>query len=153
MPPPKVKHQDAVLEIAAQIKAYLKGKPHKVYVAPVSVRLRPQPGGRDMTVLEPDVVVVKNTSIVGENGIAGVPDMLVEVLSPSTAQYDRTIKYELYERAGVKEYWIVDTDKKIVEVFMLHDGLYMEKKTYREYETAALTVLPGCTINLQTVFE
>jgi Uma2 family endonuclease len=112
------------------------------------VRFRPQPGGRDMTVLEPDVVVVKNTSIVRENGIAGVPDMLAEILSPSTAQYDRTIKYELYERAGVKEYWIVDTDKKIAEVFILHDGLYTEKKTYREHETAALTVLPDCKIDL-----
>jgi Uma2 family endonuclease len=152
MAPPKIRHQDVVLEIAAQIKAFLKGKPHKVCVAPVSVRLFPQADGSDRTVFEPDVVVVKDMSIVGEHGIAGVPDMLVEVLSPASAHYDRTVKYDFYERAGVKEYWIVDPDKKTVTVFLLRDGKYTSK-TYQGSGTAALSVFPDCIIDLKAVFE
>jgi Uma2 family endonuclease len=152
MPPPKIKHQDVVLEIASQIKAYLKGKPHKVCVAPVSVRLFPQADGSDRTVFEPDVVVLKDTSIVGEHGIAGVPDMLVEVLSPASARYDRTVKYDFYERAGVKEYWIVDPDKKTVTVFLLRGGKYAGK-TYQGDGTAAQSIFPDCIIDLMAVFE
>jgi Uma2 family endonuclease len=152
MPPPKVKHQDAVLEIAAQVKAYLKGKPHKVCVAPIAVRLFPRLDGKDKTVFEPDVVVIKDMSIVEENGIAGVPDMLVEVLSPASALYDRTVKFNFYERAGVGEYWIVDLDQKTVSVFLLHEGKY-KHKTYQKDEKVALAVFPDCIIDLASVFE
>ena len=151
MPPPRIRHQDVVLEIAAQIKARLKKTPHKVYVAPVAVRLFPRMDGSDTTVFEPDIIVVKDTSMVGENSIAGVPDMLVEVLSPSTAHYDRTVKYGFYQKAGVKEYWIVDPDEKLVDVFLLQNGRYA-KNTYMRDETVVLTVFPHCMIDLRTVF-
>jgi Uma2 family endonuclease len=151
MPPPVIRHQDVVLEIAAQIKASLKGTPHKVYVAPVAVRLFPRPDGSDTTVFEPDVVVIKDTSIVGENNIAGVPDMLVEVLSPSTAHYDRTVKYAFYQKSGVKEYWIVDPAEKRVEAFLLRNGGYV-KKTYTRDETVTPAVFPDCMIDLRAVF-
>jgi Uma2 family endonuclease len=152
MPPPAIRHQNVVLEIATQIKAAFKGKPHKVYIAPVAVRLFPRPDGSDTTVFEPDVVVLKDTSIVGENSIAGVPDMLVEVLSPSTARYDRTVKHEFYRKAGVKEYWIVDPNERRVDVFLLRNGGYV-KKTYTRDETVTLALFPDCTIDLRTVFE
>jgi Uma2 family endonuclease len=151
MPPPAIRHQDVALEIAAQIKASFKGTPHKVYIAPVAVRLFPRPDGSDTTVFEPDVVVVKDTANVGENSIAGVPDMLVEVLSPSTARYDRTVKYAFYQKAGVKEYWIVDPDKRQVEAFLLQNGSYV-KKTYTRDETVAPVVFPDCAIDLRAVF-
>jgi Uma2 family endonuclease len=116
-----------------------------VYVAPVAVRLFSLPDGSDTTVFEPDVVVIKDTSIVG------VPDMLVEVLSPSTAHYDRTVKYGFYRKAGVKEYWIVDPDEKLVDVFLLWNGGYV-KNTYTREETVVLTVFPHCMIDLRAVF-
>jgi Uma2 family endonuclease len=123
-----------------------------VFVAPMAVRLFPRPDGSDTTVFEPDVVALKDTSIIGENSIAGVPDMLVEVLSPSTARYDRTVKYESYRKAGVKEYWIVDPHERRVDVFLLQNGKYV-KKTYTREEAVAPTVFPDCTIDLRAVFE
>ena len=90
----------------------------------------------------PDAMIVCNPDIVEEDGIHGVPDLVVEVLSPSTAKNDKFVKKALYEKYGVKEYWIVDPANKTVEIYHLIDGkfeiddLYVE---YRKNEWARMT--------------
>ena len=81
----------------------------------------------------PDIVVVCNPNIIEEDGIHGVPDLIVEILSKSTARKDRNEKFFKYEKYGVKEYWIVDPFSKSVEVYHLKDGKFEYDNTYSIY--------------------
>ncbi|MCL2350620.1 MAG: Uma2 family endonuclease [Defluviitaleaceae bacterium] len=78
----------------------------------------------------PDVSVVCNKDIIKYNGIHGAPDLIVEILSPSTVKYDRAYKKDLYEQHGVKEYWIVDPKNMTIEVHILTDGKYILDNIY-----------------------
>ncbi|MBR1398192.1 MAG: Uma2 family endonuclease [Selenomonadaceae bacterium] len=92
--------------------------------------------------LVPDVLIVCNPDIVEERGIYGTPDLVVEILSPSTARRDKIQKKSIYEKYGVKEYWIVDPFSKSVEIYLLKDGKFILDdvySTYRDYEWEALT--------------
>jgi Uma2 family endonuclease len=78
-------------------------------------------------------------------------DLVIEILSPSTARHDRIVKFCKYQEAGVREYWIVDPDTKSVTVFIRNDGQYIAS-TYDDTDTAPVSVLPGCEIKLADVF-
>ena len=142
-------HQRVSGELFGQLRDYLKGKPCEVFHAPLDVRLNAD--DRDDTVVQPDLVVICDHSKIDEKGCTGAPDMIIEVLSPSTARHDRWMKYNLYKSARVQEYWMVDPDTKIVSVNVLTAGEYVGK-AYSDTDTAPVTVLPGCTINLSDVF-
>jgi len=92
----------------------------RVFVAPIDVHL-----GRG-TLVQPDLVVLRprNGSIVGGKKLTGVPDLLVEVLSPSTRRYDRTQKRRRYERAGVRELWLVDPESRRIDQLVMRGGRY-----------------------------
>jgi Uma2 family endonuclease len=81
----------------------------------------------------------------------GAPDMVIEVSSPSTARHDRLVKFHLYQKAGVREYWIVDTDTKTIQVCILSNGKYTID-AYADTDIAPVHVLEGCTLNLAEVF-
>ncbi|MBR1730079.1 MAG: Uma2 family endonuclease [Selenomonadaceae bacterium] len=90
----------------------------------------------------PDVIIVCNPEIIEEDGIYGAPDLVVEILSPSTARNDKISKKAIYEKFGVKEYWIVDPFGKSVEVYLLKDEkleLVNVYSTYRNFEWKNLT--------------
>lgn len=132
-----------------QLYNFLKGKPCEAYAAPFTVRL-----GEDDdngSTVEPDIVVVCDRSKLDDKGCKGAPDLVVEIISPSTARIDRLIKFNKYKQAGVKEYWIVDPDTMIAQVYVLKNGQYI-LNVYGDTDTAPVTVLPGCTINLQDIF-
>ncbi|MCL2574685.1 MAG: Uma2 family endonuclease [Defluviitaleaceae bacterium] len=82
----------------------------------------------------PDISVVCNPEFVKENGIHGVPDLVVEVLSPSTAARDKVDKKNLYERFGVKEYWIIDTKSRMIEIYVLENDKYSSASIYIIHE-------------------
>jgi len=145
-------HQGVSGELFFQIKAYLAGKKCKVYSAPFSVRLFPQKNNRDDTVFEPDIVVVCDQEKLDDKGCNGPPDMVVEVVSPSTAKYDRVLKFRKYQKAGVREYWIVDPEIKTVQVNILDNGRYVSS-VYDETDKAPVSVLEGCEIDLAVVFS
>ncbi|MDR2478085.1 MAG: Uma2 family endonuclease [Treponema sp.] len=151
MSPPLRSHQRASMELSYQIRDYLEGKPCKVYAAPFAVRLSPKEDHSDDTVLEPDIVVVCDSAKLDDRGCNGPPDFVVEIVSPSTAKYDRITKFRKYQIAGVREYWIVDSDAKTVQVCILENGRYV-MSMYDETETAPIAVLPGCEIDLAAVF-
>ncbi|MBR1397892.1 MAG: Uma2 family endonuclease [Selenomonadaceae bacterium] len=79
----------------------------------------------------PDEMIVCNPDIVEENAINGTPDLIVEILSPSTAKTDKNDKFLKYEKYGVKEYWIVDPKNKSVDVYHLKEGRFMPSGTYQ----------------------
>lgn len=81
----------------------------------------------------PDFMVVCDRNKIGADGIHGAPDLVVEILSPSTAQNDRRHKKEVYERCGVKEYWIVSPGDRTVEQYLLREGKFILNQTYADY--------------------
>ena len=156
MAPPTRAHQKAVMELSAQLHAYLKGKECEVYPAPFAVRLFEQDGDRPEdvdTMVEPDISVVCDPSKLDERGCKGAPDMVVEILSPSTQRHDRFTKFCLYQRAGVREYWIVDPDIRIVQSFVLEDGRYSVKEFGAAGDKIKVNVLEDCVIDLSEVFS
>jgi Uma2 family endonuclease len=140
------------MELAGQFRDFLKGKPGKVYPAPFGVRLFPRDDKNDDTFLEPDIVVVCDTSKLDDKGCNGAPDLVVEILSPTTARHDRVVKFRKYLEAGVQEYWIVNPEEKTVQVHILDKDRYVTK-TYDETDEVPVTILPDCTIALAPIFE
>ena len=101
---------------------------------------------------EPDITVVCDSSKLDDIGCKGAPDLVIEILSPSTQRHDRLTKFNLYQRAGVREYWIIDTSSKSVQVFVLEDGRYTAKDFGTAGDKLKVNVLEDCTIDLAEVF-
>ena len=155
MAPPTRAHQEAVMELSAQLHAYLKGKKCKVYPAPFAVRLFEQDGDRPEdvdTMVEPDISVVCDPSKLDDIGCKGAPDLVLEILSPSTTRHDRFTKFNLYQRAGVREYWIVDPVNRTAAVYTLEEGAYHGAETYGPDAVVPVGVLEDCRIDLSDVF-
>ncbi len=155
MAPPTRAHQEAVTALVGQIYDCLKGKKCKVYAAPFAVRLFEEAGEdpEDVdTMVEPDVSVVCDPSKLDDIGCRGAPDFVAEVLSPSSKRHDRLVKLELYQRAGVPEYWIVDPEQKTVQVCVLDGDSYRVAALYTESEVARIRVLDNCFVDLARVF-
>ncbi|MDR1948303.1 MAG: Uma2 family endonuclease [Spirochaetaceae bacterium] len=144
-------HQEISGSLYYALRSYLEGKPCKVYAAPFAVRLNPAEDQSDDTVLEPDIVVVCDPSKLDDRGCNGAPDLVIEILSPSNTRHDRLVKFNKYRQAGVREYWIVGPEEKIVTVYVLKNGEYTAFN-YDDTGTAPVTVLPECEIDLKTIF-
>ena len=117
-----------------------------VWFAPVDVCLT------DHDIVQPDAIFISNagTAIIGEKDIQGAPDLVIEVLSGSNRRYDVRIKYELYERAGVSEYWIVDPDERAVRVFR-REGEQFQPVDAGDAITTPL--LPNFSLPLSAIFQ
>ncbi len=156
MAPPLRIHQEISNALEEQIRDFLKDKPCKMYHAPFGVRLFEEDDDdpKDVdTLVEPDITVVCDQSKLDDYGCKGAPDFIIEILSPSTARHDRFVKLNLYQRAKVREYWIVDPHNQTVEVCLLNaDGKFTVTEIYTPKDTPKVTVLPGCEINLSAVF-
>lgn len=155
MSPPKRIHQKVAGEIYRQIADYLADKKCEVYHAPFGVRLFEQDGDKPKdveTLVEPDITVVCDHNKLDDDGCKGAPDLIVEVLSPNTQRHDRLVKYNLYEQAGVKEFWLVNPVDKSIQVFLLEDGRYTPKDFGTVGDTLKVNVLDACNIDLSKVF-
>jgi Uma2 family endonuclease len=129
----------------------------RVFTAPFDVRL-PQNGEKEndkiYTVVQPDICLVCDPGKLDECGCIGAPEMIVEVLSPSTLKRDMNDKYRIYETAGVKEYWTVATKDKSVIVFLLQEnGKYAEGIVYDDKSSVPVQSLPGLEINAEELFR
>ena len=155
-PAPSRFHQQVSIELCAQLVTYLRGTPCKVYAAPFDVRL-PEGDEADeaiRTVVQPDISVVCDQSKLDDKGCKGSPDLIIEILSPSTARKDMKEKFLRYERAGVREYWIVDPDGKLVTVHRRTDtGLFGRPDVYGEEERIKVCIFDGLEVELQSVFS
>ena len=149
-PAPREIHQyvliNLIIAIGASVKKHNLGE---VYSAPTDVVLS------DLNVVQPDLLFISNErahSITPDN-IQGAPDLVVEILSPATAERDRNVKFELYAEHGVHEYWIVDPDARTITVFLLDEGAFEEVDTYSEGETLTSPMLTGFTFKLEGKFR
>ena len=150
MSAPTRMHQEILGNLHLLFGNFLKGKSCKVYLTPFDVRLNADTS--DDTVVQPDLVIVCDHSKLDDAGCKGAPDMVVEILSPSTSHKDRNIKFNTYLRSGIKEYWTIDPDAKSLAAHILKDNNYITH-AYTQEETAPVHILEGCNINLSEVFE
>ncbi|MDR3338116.1 MAG: Uma2 family endonuclease [Treponema sp.] len=150
MAPASIGHQEISGELYGQLWSFLKGKPCKVFAAP-GVRLFPRKDQSDNTMVIPDIAVVCDRSKLEKQSCNGAPDLVIEILSPSNARHDTFLKFHKYLEAGVREYWIVDPEEKIVQVHILDNGRYVTNM-YNDKGQVPVSVLPGCVIDLPAVF-
>jgi Uma2 family endonuclease len=126
-PAPTRLHQEFVVELARQIGNALQGPPCRVYVAPFDVRL-PRQDEADAqvdTVVQPDVAVICDPRKLDDKGCRGAPDWIIEILSPASAAHDQIRKRALYERHGVREYWLLHPVDRVLTIYRLsEDGAF-----------------------------
>ncbi|KJR48519.1 hypothetical protein UF75_1047 [Desulfosporosinus sp. I2] len=153
-PAPSRQHQEILMELGRQFSNYLLGKTCKVYVAPFDVRLpwQDESAEETKTVVQPDLVVVCDLKKLDQRGCEGAPDLIIEILSPTTAKHDLIVKLRLYERAGVKEYWVAHPTDRTLMVFTLRNGEYGKPKIYAFPDPVPVDILPEFTVDLSTVF-
>ena len=148
-PAPSPRHQEWVGEVFRQIADALDDKPCRVYLAPFDVRL---PRGNEAdeqidTVVQPDLSVICDPGKIDQRGCRGAPDWVIEVLSPSTAGHDMIVKRDLYERHGVREYWIVHPTDRVVTIYTLIDGAYGKPDVFELVGEVASKSLPEVVID------
>lgn len=109
----------------------------------------------DTDVTQPDILFIsrEREHILTHANVQGAPDLIVEILSPSSSTRDWRNKRELYASHGVREYWIVDPTNRIVSILLLQDGVLEIEQTHTEDETATSTVLDGFTVSLDSIFQ
>jgi len=153
-PAPRRVHQEILTNLIGQLWNQLQGKPCKVYPAPFDVRL-PQGSETDeesSNVVQPDLSVICDPKKLDEKGCLGAPDLIIEILSPGSHSRDKMEKFNLYEMAGVKEYWVVSPEEEMVEVFLLEEGTYGRPNTYNAKNTVTIGVLKDMSVDLSKVF-
>jgi len=155
-PAPGRQHQKIFGELFGELRNYLKKKSCEVYAAPFDVRFSERQGLTDEkieTVVQPDILVVCDKSKLDERGCNGAPDLIVEISSPSTGRNDLTLKFDLYQQYGVKEYWIVHPEQQTVMVFKIgDDGMYGKPERYAGDDKVSVPLLGELVIDLAEVF-
>lgn len=155
-PSPSRTHQGILTALLTKFYTFLEDKECKVYVAPFDVRL---PEGDEKeeeikTVVQPDLLVVCDQTKLDDKGCLGAPDLIIEITSPSTAHLDLKEKFALYERMGVKEYWIVNPTDEIVMVFRLDpQGRYGRPAVYSSEDSIQVGILDELSISLIDIFK
>jgi len=145
-PSPAFEHQSVSTELVRQIGNQLLGKPCRVVSAPLDVRL--DTSNENASVVQPDVMVICDVSKITRQGVSGAPDWIIEVLSPATAGRDHIVKRDLYERHGVREYWLVHPIDRVVTVYRdWADGRYGSSAVIEMRGTLAVTAVPGIEID------
>lgn len=120
------------------------------------VKMSPAPSLRHqekiLTVVQPDLCAICDHTKLDEHGCLGAPHLVVEILSPASANKDVKDKYQLYEEAGVSEYWIIHPEEKLLEIFALCNYEYVQTGLFSSNGTAKSTVIPRLEVNLTELF-
>jgi Uma2 family endonuclease len=139
------------MNLSAKLFNYFEGKTCRPFAAPFDVRLFYEEDESDDTVVQPDLVVVCDPEKLGKEGCHGAPNLVIEILSPSNTAIEMHRKLDLYQSAGVPEYWVIDPEEKFVEVYCLENDRY-KPHILRLNDTLQSTLFPGLTIPLETIF-
>ena len=146
-------HQATVGELGRQAANALEGKPCRVFFVPLDIRLPKSNEADDQvdTVVQPDVFIVCDLQKFDERGVRGAPDWIAEVLSPATARHDQIVKIPAYERAGVREVWLIDPIDRTLTLYRLEEGRYGRATRLELKGRTPLTAVPGVTIDWDEV--
>ncbi|MBC8182128.1 Uma2 family endonuclease [candidate division KSB1 bacterium] len=149
-PAPNTKHQSVSRELSFLLVSFIKSTNiGKIFVAPYDVKFS------HINVFQPDIVFVlqDNYEIITDININGAPDLVIEILSPSTKANDRIFKKQIYEKFGVKEYWIVDPENETVEIWVLKNHKFILDSKAGKSQTFKSQILKGLEINLSEIFN
>ena len=149
-PPPTEKHQTVLANLAEAVRRFVRQRNlGRVWFAPLDVVLS------NHDVAQPDLMFVSNerAGIVTEPNVQGAPDLVVEILSPSTAGYDQGYKRALYAQHGVREYWLVDPDAETVEVLVLGEEGLSPHRVFEPGQTLESPLLQGLYLDLEDLFR
>ena len=156
MAAPNMNHQVVGGHLYVAFYNYLQGKTCRVFIAPFDVRLPVRNRKKDneiTTVVQPDVCIFCDPAKLDDRGACGAPDLAIETLSPGNRKDELREKYEVYQEAGVKEYWIADPVKKAVLVFLLQpNGKYAIPTIHTAGDRLEAQCVPGLFINVSEIF-
>lgn len=155
-PAPGREHQQISFRLSGILYGFLKDKSCEAFAAPFDVRLAEVSAAHDeniQTVVQPDLVVVCDQNKLDKRGCLGAPDITVEILSESTSYKDQTEKLLLYEKHGVKEYWIFNPDAKYAMIYRLEGMKYDKPEYLTQNDVLKSRVLEGLSVNLSDIWR
>ena len=149
-PAPITLHQKISLKIVELFLQFLRNNPiGELFYAPVDVVFS------EIHVVQPDIffILKERADLITEKNISGAPDLVIEIISPTSAYYDLIEKKEIYEKFGVREYWIVDPKKHRLEIYLNEDGKFRLKQRAERSGAANSIILNGLAIQLDRIFD
>jgi Uma2 family endonuclease len=154
-PAPSRLHQEFVGEVYLQVRAALKGKACRAYIAPFDVRLPKsnEPDDEIDTVVQPDVLIVCDLGKLDERGMRGAPDWVAEVLSPGTASHDQIVKLAAYERAAVAEVWLIHPTDRTLSLYRLAGERHGPPTLLELRGKAEIAAVPGVSVDWDRVLD
>jgi Uma2 family endonuclease len=152
---PSVKHQRISIRFSRLLANALWQTPCQVFAAPFDVRLlRTREDKHVTTVVQPDLCVICDSSKLDDRGCNGAPDLIIEILSPGNSRTEMKDKFELYQEAGVLEYWVVSPIEKTVQVWKLNEqGIYIGLQPNVEGDVVTTPIIPNLGVDVSEVFE
>ena len=156
-PAPSSYHQVVSGNLSFHIQKYLYKKECKVFVAPFDVRLINTKKSSDdnivYTVVQPDICIICDKNKIDKRGCVGAPDLVIEIVSKGNTKYEMETKFELYEEAGVLEYWIVGLGDETTTVFDLKDNKFQFRKIYSNDDKVPMGIFTDFSMDMIEVFE
>lgn len=151
---PTTKHQGIISYLTTEFNIFFKGQTCRVFPSPFTIRLSEADDyDHADNVFEPDISIVCNKNQLDQHGCKGAPNLIVEVLSPSTSRNDRVKKYNTYQRFGVYEYWIIDPLNETVEIYILDNGTYKRWNAYGREDTISSGQFESFEIKAEDMFS
>lgn len=157
-PAPSSHHQVISSELQGIIWYFLRNKSCRVFDAPFDVRLYNKKRSEEanapiFTVVQPDLCVVCDLSKVDKRGCLGAPDFVIEILSQGNSAKEMNEKYDAYQEAGVREYWLVDYFSRVTFVYLLQDDKFFGLKPFTENTPIPVNTLPGLVIDMKKIYK
>lgn len=155
MAAPSVKHQQISIGLSRLLANALWKTPCKVFAAPFDVRLtRTKDDATAITVVQPDLCIICDLSKLDARGCNGAPDFIIEILSPGNSRTEMRDKFDLYQEAGVLEYWVVSPSEKTIHIWKLNEqGRYIGFPPAVEGDLLTTPIIPNLEVNVAEVFE
>jgi Uma2 family endonuclease len=148
-------HQRVSLKLSVKLYQFLEGKTCQVYEAPFDVRfpIDSKEDHRIFDVVQPDICVVCDPSILDKRGCIGAPDLIIEILSPGSTKLELKHKFELYESRGVREYWIIHPEHQNLLIYTWVEGTYVPSHLFTTGDIIESNVIKGFKLDLEEFFS
>lgn len=151
-PAPSRPHQTISMNLSRIVGNLFHRKPCNVFVAPFDVRLPVPHKLKESTVVQPDLCIICDDNKLDDKGCQGAPDLVIEITSPTSSHYDLTTKFEIYQEAGVLEYWIVDITDRMILVYTLQNGKYIGLQPFTEGKIIESPLFSDLKIEVTEIF-
>lgn len=156
-PAPNTSHQKIALNLALAFGNYFKNQPCNLFIAPFDVRLLDSKKSTEnksvFTVVQPDLCVICDDEKIDEQGAFGPPDLVIEILSPGNSKKEMKYKFDLYQEAGVLEYWIVNPADKTCLIYVLREGFFIGLHPLIEEDTIKSPLFPKLNFVFEEIFN